>query len=73
VAEAYDRLEALEHVAQVLFLARNLGDVAPLTPEQLQRLRNSVEARGLTWRYPDKDDLGSLKDEIVRRVLQELK
>lgn len=73
VAEAYDRLEALEHVAQVLFLARNLGDVAPLTPEQLERLKASVEARGLIWRYPDKDGMGNLADEIVRRVLETLR
>jgi len=71
--DAYNRLEALEHVAHILFLARNLGEVSPLGPDEVARLRSVVEARGLPWRYPTNDSLPrELVDAIVQRVLKEL-
>lgn len=36
--EAYDRLERLEHSAQVTLLARSMGEVKQLTPDQVSRL-----------------------------------
>jgi len=71
--EAYDRLEALEHVAKVLFLARNLGEVPPLTPDEVARLKASVTARGIPWRYPESEAMPSnLVDAIVERVVERL-
>jgi len=74
VTEAYNRLEALEHVAHVLFLARNLGDVQPLNEGQVARLRTSVTSRGIPWKYPERDQLSSsMADTIVQRVLEKLR
>lgn len=74
VTEAYNRLEALEHVAQVLFLANNLGSVMPLSAGELGRLKESVTSRGLPWRYPDEGADGSaLADLIVQKVLDRLR
>jgi L-fuculose-phosphate aldolase len=36
--EAYTKLEMLEHTAQILFLARVLGPVSPLSKEEVARL-----------------------------------
>ncbi len=71
--EAYNRLEGLEHAAQILFLARNLGELQPLNDDQVARLRASVEARDLPWRYPNTwgaDDLPF--DEIIEAVVERL-
>jgi L-fuculose-phosphate aldolase len=74
VREAYNRLEALEHVAHVLFLARNLGDVAPLNEQESERLRAIVTARGLPWKYPDSNAPDPfLTDAVVKRVLDKLR
>ena len=74
VTEAYDRLEALEHIAQVLFLAHNLGRVQPLSPEELVRLQESVTSRGLPWRYPTSGPAtADIAETIVQRVLEELR
>jgi len=70
VMEAYNRLEALEHAAKVLFLARNLGEVSPLDPNAVARLKNSVTSRGLPWKYPDAGE--DLVNAIVARVLEKL-
>ncbi len=71
--DAYNRLEALEHVAKILFLARNLGGLNPLSPEELARLRASVTSRGLPWRFPESSDLpNNMVDAIVDRVVKQL-
>ena len=71
--QAYNRLETLEHVARILFLARNLGDLNPLSPDELARLRAIVTARGLAWKYPETDHLpNNLVDAIVDRVVKQL-
>jgi L-fuculose-phosphate aldolase len=74
VMEAYNRLEALEHVAQVLFLANNLGQVVPLTDDELGRLHHSVTSRGIPWRYPTEGAAGEqLVDTIVQKVVEKLR
>ena len=73
ITEAYNRLEALEHVAQVLFLARNLGEVAPLSDDEIGRLKASVTARGIPWRYPADSSGAPLTDLIVQKVLEQLR
>jgi len=70
--EAYDRLEGLEHAAHILFLARNLGTLKPLSDEQVERLRHSVEARGLPWMYTSQGD-EQVVDRIVEQVLERLR
>jgi L-fuculose-phosphate aldolase len=45
VFAAYDKLERMEHVAEITFRARQLGPLRPLSPEQIERLR--VVGRGL--------------------------
>lgn len=39
LAEAYHRLETLEHTAQIVALAHQLGEPRPLSPEALEKLR----------------------------------
>lgn len=73
VREAYNRLEALEHVAQLLFLARNLGDVPPLSPGQIESLKAVVTARGLPWGYPDSQGSPGPTEAIVQKVLERLR
>jgi L-fuculose-phosphate aldolase len=70
---AYNRLESLEHVARILYLSRNLGELIPLTPEQVARLRSAVTSRGLPWKFPDDGQLPpQLVDSIVKRVIEKL-
>ena len=73
LTEAYNRLEGLEHAARILFLARNLGELVPLDPTEVQRLRESVLARGLSWGFetsaPQRQET---VEEIVEMVLKRL-
>ncbi|BAS27330.1 class II aldolase/adducin family protein [Limnochorda pilosa] len=46
--EAFDRALAVEHVAEVSFLALQLGFPEPLPPEELERLRERFEGYGRT-------------------------
>lgn len=70
---AYNRLESLEHVARILFLARNLGELIPLSAQEVARLRAAVTSRGLPWKFPDDGRLPTqLVDSIVSRVLEKL-
>jgi L-fuculose-phosphate aldolase len=45
--EAYNRLETLEHTAKITHAARMLGPVAPLPPEQVEKLRDVARMFGL--------------------------
>jgi L-fuculose-phosphate aldolase len=45
VFAAYDKLERMEHVAEITFRARMLGPIRPLSPDQIEHLR--VVGRGL--------------------------
>ena len=46
--EAYFRTEKLEHAAEVLFIARQLGPIRPMNADELRRLAEVCERRG--WR-----------------------
>jgi len=72
--EAYNRLEALEHVARVLFISRGLGELRPLEPAQVAALRTEVLSRGLPWQYSGEAAVPSdLVDAIAEKVLDRLK
>ena len=71
--EAYNRLEALEHVARVLFISRGLGELRPLEPHQIAALRTEVLSRGLPWQYSGEVAVPSdLVDAIAEKVLDRL-
>jgi L-fuculose-phosphate aldolase len=50
VFAAYDKLERMEHVAEITFRARMLGPIRPLAPEQVERLRAVGRGLGLPER-----------------------
>ena len=50
VFAAYDKLERMEHVAEITFRARMLGPVRPLAREQVDRLREVGRGLGLPER-----------------------
>jgi L-fuculose-phosphate aldolase len=45
--EAYNRLETLEHSARITHAAQQLRPVAPLSPEQVEKLRGLAQSLGL--------------------------
>ena len=45
--QAYDRLETLEHTAQIIWAARQLGPITALGPEDQRRLGELAAALGL--------------------------
>lgn len=45
--DAYMKLERMEHVAEITHRARQLGDVVPLTPAQVEQLQEIGESLGL--------------------------
>lgn len=47
LAEAYHRLETLEHTAQIVALAHQLGEPRPLNPDALEKLRGMRENHSL--------------------------
>lgn len=55
VFAAYDKLERMEHVAEITFRARQLGPLRPLAPEQIDKLQAVGRALGL----PPRKILGS--------------
>jgi L-fuculose-phosphate aldolase len=50
VFAAYDKLERMEHVAEITFRARMLGPIRPLSPAQVEQLRGVGRALGLPER-----------------------
>jgi L-fuculose-phosphate aldolase len=50
VLAAYDKLERMEHVAEITFRARMLGPIRPLTPAQVEQLRQVGRGLGLPER-----------------------
>lgn len=50
VFAAYDKLERMEHVAEITFRARMLGPIRPLAREQVERLREVGRGLGLPER-----------------------
>ena len=84
-AEAYHRLESLEHTARILYMARNLGPVAPLPTGEVERLHQLAEAAGVQRPYradascrsrgscgKGEDGEERLLEDIVGRVLARL-
>lgn len=55
VHAAYDKLERMEHVAEITFRARMLGPIKPLSPDQIARLQAVGRGLGL----PERKILGS--------------
>lgn len=53
VFTAYDKLERMEHVAEITFRARQLGPIRPLSGEQVQRLVQVGRELGLPPRKLD--------------------
>lgn len=74
---AYNRLESLEHTANILFRARQMGAVTPLPEDDLCRLFARVEALGIDTRGIPRPascpvaDSGQIA-EITRQVLAAL-
>jgi L-fuculose-phosphate aldolase len=50
VFDAYDRLERMEHVAEITFRARMLGPIRPLAPAQIEHLQAVGRGLGLPER-----------------------
>ncbi len=50
--EAYYRMEKVEHAAQVLLIARQLGGARRLSADELSRLERMCRRLGLRWRGP---------------------
>jgi L-fuculose-phosphate aldolase len=50
VGAAYDKLERMEHVAEITFRARQLGPIRALSPEQIARLQGVGRGLGLPER-----------------------
>jgi L-fuculose-phosphate aldolase len=50
VFAAYDKLERMEHVAEITFRARMLGPIRPLGLDQIERLREVGRGLGLPER-----------------------
>jgi len=78
LSEAYNRLESLEHTARVLSLARNLGEIRPMAPNQVARLRREVEGRGIPWPYvhetaQEVSPASDLVDALAQRVMESLR
>lgn len=69
--QAYNRMEGLEHAAHILFLARNLGDLVPLGQGELQRLRDSVEARGIPWKM-DVGAEGGFPSDLMQAIIEQV-
>jgi L-fuculose-phosphate aldolase len=44
---AYNTLERMEHVAEITFHARQIGNIKPLSPAQIQNLQSIAERMGL--------------------------
>lgn len=65
VFSAYDRLESLEHTAKTMAMARLLGPVQPLEPNEIMRLR----ALAMGASVPVEKMRRSENDELVERVV----
>lgn len=83
VAQAYDRLESLEHTARICFLARTLGQPRPLPEDEVARLRRIADAQGVRRPRARADsapgpsgrpaaDADAMVEEVLSRVLDAL-
>ena len=79
--EAYQRLETVEHTAQISLMARSLGPVRPLPKEEVEKLYTLAESAGVSWPFlscdgcdicPDgtEESTDALVAAITQRVLK---
>jgi len=72
VFQAYDRLESLEHTAEVTFKALQLGTPNPLPEDEVERLIDLAESLGVHtgWQtFTDKRPDLSADEKVVAEVL----
>ncbi|HLV37349.1 MAG TPA: class II aldolase/adducin family protein [Spirillospora sp.] len=84
VMNAYLRLETLEHTAKIMYMARQLGDIMPLPPQQVDKLIDMRRQLGLArpgdaqrfqavYGAAQADNFEARVRAIVREVLADLK
>jgi len=80
IFDAYNKLERMEHVAEIVFRARLMGPVQSLTCEQISKLQHVVRALGLPDRplldspcsRGNNESSGQDIDALVHRVKAQL-
>ncbi|MBI5533569.1 MAG: class II aldolase/adducin family protein [Deltaproteobacteria bacterium] len=74
VFAAYDKLERMEHVAEITYRARMLGPIRPLTRDQITRLQQVGQELGLPKREVcESCNVCEGPDEgMIRRVAEEI-
>lgn len=70
LVQAYNILETIEHAAEVLLYATQLGGVRPLPPAEAERLADLGRELGL--RSDKKKEEDTLQDPLLRRVVAEV-
>lgn len=68
--QAYNILETIEHAAEVLLYATQLGGVRPLPPEEAERLADLGRKLGL--RSDKKESGASEEDPLLRQIVAEV-
>jgi L-fuculose-phosphate aldolase len=69
---AYDKLERMEHVAEITYRARMLGPIRPLTRDQITRLQQVGHALGLPKREVCEHCNVCEPDDMIKRVAAEI-
>ena len=79
VFQAYDRLESLEHTAEVTLMAMQVGKPQALPEEEIERLIDLAETMGVhtgwqtfTDKRPDLSAEEKMVSEVLVRVLKRL-
>jgi len=79
VFQAYNRLESLEHTAEVTWRAMRMGTPRPLPEEEIERLIDMAESMGVhtgwqtfTDRRPDLTAEEKMISDVLMRVLKRL-
>lgn len=65
--QAFNRLESLEHAAQILYMARNLGHVEPLPRAEVDHL---IELAGRARPPAPSQRPAPVNEELVRQLVQ---
>ncbi|MFZ1948245.1 MAG: class II aldolase/adducin family protein [bacterium] len=79
VLTAYHRVETVEHLAEISFIARHLGRLSPLAHEQVMKLLAVRERLGVKGPYPGCSECGACapaeesdRAEIVKVIAEEV-
>jgi L-fuculose-phosphate aldolase len=72
VFAAYDKLERMEHVAEITYRARMLGPVRPLTRDQITRLQQVGQELGLPKREVCEHCNVCEPDDMIKRVAEQI-